>query len=371
MSGIYIHIPFCRKKCFYCNFFSVTHLKQKDVVIDAIIAELFLQKNYLTNTTVETIYFGGGTPTLIGIQSLERILDTIYKNFSVSSNPEITIEANPDDLSLAFSQELKKLCNRLSIGIQSFNETELQFLGRLHHVETAKKAINNVRSAGFENLSLDLIYGINNDIALFQNSLETILLYHPEHISAYTLTCEPNTIFEKMVLQKKRILAADDAIAEQYLYLIEKLRNSGYQHYEISNFSLPDKHSIHNSNYWNGTPYLGVGPAAHSFSGNVRQWNTDVIEKYVKAIQNHEIAAEKEELTEIMHYEEFVMLTLRTTNGISLKEISERFGKKTAEQFMKKIQKYLTAGVIIKKNDVYRIAETSFLISDTIIAGLI
>lgn len=371
MSSIYIHIPFCKQKCFYCNFYSINNLQQINSTVEAIVAELILRKSDLQNSTIETIYFGGGTPTLIGLPLLEKILETVYNNFPVAEKAEITIEANPDDLSLSFLIGLKKICNRLSIGIQSFNDNELQYLGRRHDAETAKNAIENARTAGFDNLSLDLIYGINNDKALFQNSLNTLLTFCPEHISAYTLTCEPNTIFEKLVLQKKRALALEESIFEQYLYLIEKLHDNGYHHYEISNFSIPEKHSKHNSNYWNGTHYLGVGPAAHSFFGNMRRWNTASVEKYVSAVKNHENITERELLTEIMQYEELVMLRLRTANGIALQEIAEKFGEKTARQFVENAQKFLETGEMIEENRHLRIAETSFLISDSIIADLI
>lgn len=370
MSGIYIHIPFCKQKCFYCNFYSISDLKNKHAVIEAIIEELKQRKDYLQQETVETIYFGGGTPTLLDFQNLEKILQTIYQNFSVAENPEITIEANPENLTSNFSKELKQLFNRISIGIQSFNKEELEYIGRLHHIENSKKAIENVRSAGFKNISLDLIYGIQNNLSLFQKSLETLISYQPEHISAYTLTCEPNTIFENLVLKNKRTLASEESIVEQYLYLIEYLKKNNYLHYEISNFSLPDKHSKHNSNYWNEIPYLGVGPSAHSFNKDSRQWNPTSIENYLKAIKENTFEENREFLTRKIQMEEFIMLRLRTTQGLPIQVMSNKFGKEIAEQFHQKAQKYLNTKELYIEDDFYRISEKSLLVSDSIIANL-
>ncbi|MDD4848143.1 MAG: radical SAM family heme chaperone HemW [Bacteroidales bacterium] len=371
MSGIYIHIPFCRQKCYYCNFYSINNLHQKDTLETALIAELSLRQSFLQDSIVETIYFGGGTPTLMGISSLEKILDAIYRRFRVSNQPEITIETNPDDLTLSFSNDLLHLCNRLSIGIQSFNDDELRYLGRQHNAETAIQAISNCRTAGFNNISLDLIYGINNDLISFQKSVATALRFHPEHLSAYALTCEPNTVFSRLIAQKKRSSASDEAVAEQYQYLTEQLKNNGYQHYEISNFSKPDFTSKHNSNYWNGTPYLGIGPSAHSFSGDVREWNSASVTQYVQDLHNGFRPFEQEQLTEVMQFEEMVMLRLRTAQGVDIAEMAEKFGETMAKQWIKKAQKYLSTGDITEHNGCYRIAEKSFLISDAIIVDLV
>lgn len=371
MSGIYIHIPFCRHKCFYCNFYSINHLKRKEDVEKTIVAELSLRKDFLQDSLVETIYFGGGTPTLMGIKSLEHIINTIYQHFHVADEPEITIEANPDDLSFDFSQELRHLCNRLSIGVQSFQDEELQLLGRLHNAETAKNAIQNVRRSGFDNISIDLIYGINNDMERFQKSVETVLAFSPEHLSAYALTCEPHTVLDTLVKRKQHFLASDEAIIDQYRYLIETLKDHHFHHYEISNFALSGYEARHNSSYWNGTPYLGVGPAAHSFSGKIRQWNIASVEQYVQAMESGKWTRESEELTEYMQYEELVMLRLRTSKGVDIQEVNERFGVSIAQQLSQKAQKYIVTGDMVKQNGTYRIAEHAFLISDTIIADLV
>ena len=327
MSGIYIHIPFCKQACHYCDFHFSTSLKKKDDLVNALAKELELRKDEFKNTTVETIYFGGGTPSILTNDELQFLIDSVYKNYNVTENPEITLEANPDDLSkdriIALS---KSPINRLSIGIQSFFESDLKLMNRAHNAEEAKTCLEEATKY-FENISLDLIYGIPgaSNVQWLAN-IEMALSFGVPHISSYALTVEPKTALASFI--KKGIIdnVDDEQAHEQFHMLKEKLEASGFVHYELSNFGKDGYFSKNNSAYWQGKSYLGIGPSAHSFNGKQRGWNVKNNSKYINAIAQHELPIEIETLTQTDQYNEYIMTGLRTIWGVSFRKVEEDFG---------------------------------------------
>tara|TARA_R110002111_G_scaffold4135_1_gene23776 strand:- start:3012 stop:4139 length:1128 start_codon:yes stop_codon:yes gene_type:complete len=327
MAGIYIHIPFCKQACHYCDFHFSTSLKKKDELVNALTKELELRKDEFNNTTVETIYFGGGTPSLLSNDELQFIIDAVYKNYKVSENPEITLEANPDDLSKDRIIELSKSrINRLSIGIQSFFEDDLKLMNRAHNANEAKTCLEEA-TKHFDNISLDLIYGIpgaSNEQWL--KNIEMALSFNVPHISSYALTVEPKTALASFI--KKGVIedVDDEQAHEQFHVLKEKLETSGFVHYELSNFGKDGYFSKNNSAYWQGKSYLGIGPSAHSFNGEQRGWNVKNNSKYINAIAQNELPIEIETLTQTDQYNEYIMTGLRTIWGVSIKKVEENFG---------------------------------------------
>ena len=327
MAGIYIHIPFCKQACHYCDFHFSTSLKRKDELVNALTKELELRKDEFNNTTVETIYFGGGTPSLLSNDELQFIIDAVYKNYKVSENPEITLEANPDDLSKDRIIELSKSrINRLSIGIQSFFEDDLKLMNRAHNANEAKTCLEEA-TKHFDNISLDLIYGIpgaSNEQWL--KNIEMALSFNVPHISSYALTVEPKTALASFI--KKGVIedVDDEQAHEQFHVLKEKLEASGFVHYELSNFGKDGYFSKNNSAYWQGKSYLGIGPSAHSFNGKQRGWNVKNNSKYINAIAQNELPIEIETLTQTDQYNEYIMTGLRTIWGVSIKKVEENFG---------------------------------------------
>ena len=286
MSGLYIHIPFCKSKCGYCGFYSLPSLKLKDRFLEALKEEVFLRKNYLNNQTITTIYFGGGTPSLLTADEIREILHLIKDTFAVAPNAEITLEANPDTLSLEYLQALRNLgINRLSIGIQSFFDNDLQYLSRKHDSHHAQQCLDWAKQASFDNISIDLIYGLpTSDAEQWNKNLDIFFAYGLPHLSAYALTLEPNSILTKQIELGKALPVNEDDALRDYDILCRRAKENGYLHYEISNFCRRGMHSKHNASYWFGTPYLGLGPSAHSFDGNSRQWNISNIEEYCGAL---------------------------------------------------------------------------------------
>ena len=329
MSGIYIHIPFCKQACHYCDFHFSTSLKKKDEMILALAKEIEMRKSEFQNEIVETIYFGGGTPSILPISDLKFLIDEVYRNYKVAENPEITVEANPDDLSEERIIELSKnKVNRLSIGIQSFFEDDLKLMNRAHNSEEAQKCLE-IATQYFDNISLDLIYGIpGSSNEKWKQNIEKALSFGIPHISSYALTVEPKTALDKFI-QKGIIKAPDDEVAqEQFHILVATLKENGFIHYELSNFSKPDYFSKNNSSYWLGKKYIGIGPSAHSYDGKNRGWNISNNGLYIKSIQANEIPIETENLTETDRYNEYIMTGLRTIWGVSLARIEQEFGEK-------------------------------------------
>ena len=328
-AGIYIHIPFCKQACHYCDFHFSTSLKKKDEMILALAKEIEMRKSEFQNEIVETIYFGGGTPSILPISDLKFLIDEVYRNYKVAENPEITVEANPDDLSEERIIELSKnKVNRLAIGIQSFFEDDLKLMNRAHNSEEAQKCLE-IATQYFDNISLDLIYGIpGSSNEKWKQNIEKALSFGIPHISSYALTVEPKTALDKFI-KKGIIKQPDDEVAqEQFHILVATLKENGFIHYELSNFSKPDYFSKNNSSYWLGKKYIGIGPSAHSYDGKNRGWNISNNGLYIKSIQANEIPIETENLTETDRYNEYIMTGLRTIWGVSLARIEQEFGEK-------------------------------------------
>ncbi|MDH5367588.1 MAG: radical SAM family heme chaperone HemW [Cyclobacteriaceae bacterium] len=352
MAGIYIHIPFCRQACYYCDFHFSTSLSLKEKMVKAIMHELKMQYEYLSEKLINTIYFGGGTPSLLSESELNSILDVIYQNFNVSNNPEITLEANPDDLSLEKLKTLKRLgINRLSIGVQSFHEPHLNYLNRIHTSFEATNCINNARLAGFKNISIDLIYGLpSNNHDIWLNDLDVAIKLNVEHISSYCLTIEEKTVFGNWVKKGKISSVEDDFSAQQFEIMVDILQDNGFEQYEVSNFSKPELHSQHNSNYWQQVSYLGVGPGAHSFNGKVRQYNISNNPNYLKAINNNEIPYTLDELSINDFINERILISLRTKWGLDTSILKNHHGY----DLLKEKSEYIKQ---LKNNDMATINE--------------
>ncbi|MEO1260805.1 MAG: radical SAM family heme chaperone HemW [Bacteroidota bacterium] len=369
MAGIYLHIPFCKQACHYCNFHFSTSLKYKEEMVSAMLRELDLQKNYLEGDEVETVYFGGGTPSLLDKQDLERFFDKIYSLFPVSQLPEITLEANPDDLSEEKIKALKSTpINRFSIGIQSFFEEDLTFMNRAHNAQEAEACIKNAQDAGFENLTVDLIYGSPTTPDLnWEKNIEKIIAFNIPHVSCYCLTVEPNTALDHFVKKGKAKPVDEEQAERQFNYLIKILNSENFDHYEISNFGKKGFYSKHNSNYWNGKKYVGIGPSAHSFNGKSRQWNIANNAKYMRSLKEKKLNYEIEILTPEQQYNEYIMTALRTMWGIDFNKIKEM---KFENHFIKNINSFLKKELIIKKENCFILNDKAKFLADGIAAEL-
>tara|TARA_R110002073_G_scaffold336208_1_gene530996 strand:- start:145702 stop:146871 length:1170 start_codon:yes stop_codon:yes gene_type:complete len=352
MSGIYIHIPFCKQACHYCDFHFSTSLKRKDELVHALIQEMVLRKAELQDSTVETIYFGGGTPSLLTVEELQLLINTVYEHFNVIEDPEITIEANPDDLmdkqaSPSIFEAYKAIgINRLSIGIQSFFEDDLKSMNRAHSSEEAKECLAQA-TRHFDNITIDLIYGIPNmSVEKWNKNLEIAFDFGIRHISSYALTVEPKTALD-VFIKKGSYPPINETLALQHFnHLVEKTHEQGFVHYEISNFGKPNYFSKHNTSYWLGKAYLGLGPSAHSFNGNQRSWNISNNTKYIKSIQQNELPSEKEALSDKDKFNEQIMTGLRTIWGVSLTKIEADFGVDYKNQLLKTAQKFIQQGLL-------------------------
>ena len=371
MSGIYIHIPFCKQACHYCDFHFSTSLKKKSELVSALQNELVLRKNELPNEPIKTIYFGGGTPSLLNLEELTAIFKTIYTEFTIAENPEITLEANPDDLSEEKINELaNSKINRLSIGVQSFFEVDLKLMNRAHNAEEALNSIKLARSK-FDNISVDLIYGIpgmSNE--RWQKNIQILLDLDIPHISSYSLTVEPNTALQKFI-EKGKIKPVDDAAAAQHFETLRTvLKNAGFEHYEFSNYGKPGYFSQNNTAYWLGKPYLGIGPSAHSYDGNSRKWNIANNTLYIKAIERSELPLEVEELSITDRYNEYIMTRLRTYFGVDLVEVESKFGKEYLEYLKEQSVVLFEKEFLRIENNVMHITEKGTFLSDGIAADL-
>ncbi|MBL7861326.1 MAG: radical SAM family heme chaperone HemW [Cyclobacteriaceae bacterium] len=323
MAGLYIHIPFCKQACYYCDFHFSTNQSQRRELIELIAREIALQRQYLNANPLDTIYWGGGTPSMLTAFELDLLVDAIHKNFSIVMHPEVTLEANPDDLSPEKLALLKTVgINRLSIGIQSFDDNILKFLNRAHRTSEAIQCIHQARKAGFDNISIDLIYSIpGQDDALLNKNLATALALNPEHISAYSLTVEEKTVFGRWASQGKLTAMAEDVSAQQFLLVMDTLGLHGYDHYEISNYCRPGFESKHNTSYWQQKPYLGVGPSAHSFDSVSRQCNVSNNYHYASALRENRLPFDREVLTPANKINEYIFTSLRTRPGCNLQHL--------------------------------------------------
>lgn len=342
MAGLYIHIPFCKQACYYCDFHFSTSLKKKDALIETLKREIQIRKEELANQIVETIYFGGGTPSLLTNAELEGLINEIYQNYTVIENPEITLEANPDDLTTKRINTLSGTqINRLSIGIQSFYEDDLKSMNRAHNANEAKACLKEATKL-FDNITIDLIYGIPNmSLTKWNDNLQMIFDFGVKHISSYALTVEPKTALDSFI-KKGTYPPIDESLALQHFnHLVAKTEQLGFVHYEISNFGQPGYFSKHNISYWQGKPYLGIGPSAHSFNQKARSWNVANNAQYIKAIQSNELPSTTERLSDNDLYNEYIMTGLRTVWGVSLIKIEKDFGEQLKKQLLKSIQPFV------------------------------
>lgn len=372
MAGIYLHIPFCKQKCNYCDFYKEVSQHATDQFTEALVSELRLRAVYLNSASVRTIYFGGGTPSVVRYDQFQKIFDVLHSEYNIDPSAEITLEANPDDLNPAYLAMLKRLpFNRLSIGIQSFDDKELRSVNRRHTAQQAIQAVHDAREAGFRNLSIDLIYGLpGQTMEQWKYNLERAFELHPEHISAYGLTYEEGTGLWKQRARGKVVEVADEVMLQMYRYMLLQMNDKGYDDYEISNFALPGYRSQHNSSYWQLTPYLGVGPSAHSYDGISREWNIANLQRYIDGIEAGNPFTEKEVLTEQDAFNDFVMVKLRTKEGINLTETEERFGEKMKHWLIRQSNTYLRSQHLMLVEDSLRLSLEGIEISNRIIADL-
>ena len=390
MAGVYIHIPFCKSKCGYCGFYSLPSLKLKDRFLEALKEEMVLRKDYLRpSETVDTIYFGGGTPSLLSIEEIKDLLQLIRDTYSIHPQAEITLEANPDTLSLEYLQGLRTIgINRLSIGIQSFFDNDLQYLGRRHDAHHAQQCLDWAKLAGFENISIDLIYGLpTSNAEQWNRNLDVFFACHLPHLSAYALTLEPNSILTKQIELGKALPINDDDALRDYEILCRRTQENGYLHYEISNYCRQGMHSKHNASYWFGTPYLGLGPSAHSFDGTSRQWNVASVEQYTAASRHCEEeprsnpedtmsrlprfarndakrVQEKETLSPEQQYDEYVMLRLRTHWGIDLKWLKREMDERFSTYCEQRAQPLIAQGRLSQTREFLYLTDEQMLFAD-------
>ena len=381
MSGIYIHIPFCKQACHYCDFHFSTNLKKKDEMVLALAKEIEMRKSEFQDEIVETIYFGGGTPSILQIEDLKFLIDAVYRNFKVVENPEITVEANPDDLTENRIIELSKnKVNRLSIGIQSFFEDDLKLMNRAHNVEEAKNYLE-IATQYFDNISIDLIYGIPDSSQSGEQAkqmsnekwlqnIETALSFGVPHISSYALTVEPKTALHSFI-QKGIIPQPDDEVAQEHFQiLVDKLSENGFIHYELSNFGKENYFSKNNSSYWLGKKYIGIGPSAHSYDGKNRGWNISNNSLYIKSIQENKLPIEIETLTKTDRYNEYIMTGLRTIWGVSFERIEQEFGKTYLDYLNQQAAKFIEDHLLFVDDNILRTTKKGKFLSDGIASDL-
>lgn len=364
MAGIYIHIPFCNSKCAYCGFYSIPSQKRKAEFLEALKQEMVSRKDYLHGEAVETIYFGGGTPSILKVEEIENLLGLIQEYYSVEANAEITLEANPDTLSMEYLQGLRAIgINRLSIGIQSFFDDDLRYLSRRHDAGHARQCIQLAKDAGFDNISIDLIYGLPTSNAdQWSRNLDLFFEMEIPHLSAYALTLEPNSILTKQIEMGKVLPINEEDAVRDYEVLFRRAAENGYLHYEISNFCKPGKHSRHNSSYWFGIPYAGFGPSAHSFDGTSRQWNVASLERYGES--------EREALSPEQIYDEYVMLRLRTLWGIDLKYMKREMGERFSDYCERQAEPLIAEGRLSRTREFLYLNDEQMLFADGVAEAL-
>lgn len=372
MAGIYLHIPFCKQQCHYCDFHFSTSLKNKEAVVQALLAEIKLQQDYLAREEISSIYFGGGTPSLLSEKELMLLFEHLHQHFSIHSEAEITLEANPDDLNAKKIQALRHTpINRFSIGVQSFQDADLQFMNRAHTGEEALSSIKGVQDAGWENITIDLIYGSPTltDVDWSKNMTTALDLEVP-HISAYALTVEEKTALHHFIKQKKCAPVDEAQSARQFQQLMQTLEKAGFIQYEISNFGKEGFFAQHNSSYWKGAHYLGLGPSAHSFNGKSRQWNIANNVRYIQSIQKGEIPFEAEQLNETQRYNDYILTALRTIWGVNLPFLKSHFSPLLFDYLSHSAKKWIESGHILRFSKKLTLSEKGKLMADNIAADL-
>jgi oxygen-independent coproporphyrinogen III oxidase len=373
LAGIYIHIPFCKQACNYCNFHFSVSLKHKVAFTEALLKEIVSPTQFITDNTIETIYFGGGTPSLLTKADLKAIFEVLHNRFDIAKDAEITLEANPDDITVDVLKTWKHIgINRLSVGLQSFNEAELKWMNRAHNATQSLKCLDDIQAVGFSNFSVDLIYGspLQTDEDLKQN-FQLIASKNIPHISCYALTVENGTLLNKKIQEKKSPNVDAEKQAEQFHLLLKLMEDAGYEQYEISNFCKLGYRSKHNSSYWQGKPYFGFGPSAHSFDGkNNRRWNIANNSLYIQSLAKNIIPYETEILTDEQCVNEYVMTALRTIEGINLEVVEKRFGIKNKERVLFEAEKYLKQGKLKEESRCLKLTNKGKFFADGIAADL-
>lgn len=373
MAGIYIHIPFCRKRCFYCDFYKTTAVVKKPLLLQALHRETDLRSGYLGGEPVHTIYFGGGTPSVLTIRELEAIMEQLMRSFPVGQGLETTLEANPDDLTRAYLNELKNIgINRLSLGIQSFSDNDLKKMNRRHSAVQAVHSVYEAAEAGFSSISIDLIYGLPGlSLHQWERNLQKAVKLPVNHISAYHLTYHEGTkFFDWLKTGRLRELHEDDSLA-QFELLMDITKDAGFEQYEISNFARQKAYSKHNSSYWGGSQYLGLGPSAHSYNGNSRQWNVSDLDAYISSVNDGEPAFEREVLTETNKINDYLITRIRTRWGISLNFLETQFGEPVSRQIVQSAQSFLSSGHLQQDGDRISLTRKGIMISDEIMLALV
>lgn len=370
---IYIHIPFCKQKCSYCNFHFSTSLNFKDEMLRAMKTELLLRKDELQNRTLKSLYFGGGTPSILSVDEINSLIDEALRYFSFEKDIEITLEANPDDLDKSFLKQLAGTpVNRLSIGTQSFFEEDLKLMNRAHTASEAEGSIKRAQDFGFENLSIDLIYGSpTSNLEIWKENLNKTIALEVPHISSYALTVEPKTALENWISKGKVKSPKEEEQNREFYYLSDFLKDNGFEHYEVSNFAKPGFYSRHNSSYWKYQEYLGIGPSAHSYNGfDVRSWNVANNQQYIKKLNDKLLAKEEEILSKEDQFNEMIMIGLRTIWGVDLTSLKNKFSDRLLEHFQTEIKTKIEEGILIIENDHLKIPEKHWFMADGIASDL-
>lgn len=373
MAGIYLHIPFCKRRCIYCDFYSTTMDGRKDEYISALCHELSMRQHYLEDERIKTIYWGGGTPSQLEERHFRTVFDTLARHYELQPDAEITLEANPDDLTPAYIHMLRRLpFNRISIGIQTFDDETLRLLHRRHTAAQAIDAVRRCQDTGFENISIDLMYGLPKEsLQSWEHDLCQAISLHVQHLSAYHLIYEEGTELWRLRRQHRVEEVDEDSSLAFFNLLMDKMKQAGFEHYEISNFALPGRYSQHNSSYWDGTKYMGCGAAAHSFNGVSRQWNIASLELYIKGIREGTIPAEVEQLDVHTRYNDRIITAIRTSKGLLLPALEKEFGKELHDFCLRNARPYLIQGKLTIENDWLRLTRAGIFISDGIMSDLL
>lgn len=370
---IYIHIPFCKQKCSYCNFHFSTSLNFKDDMLAAMKKEIFLRKDELHNKSLQSLYFGGGTPSVLSADEIKSLIDEVLKYFSFEKDIEITLEANPDDLDKNFLKGLSdSVVNRLSIGTQSFFEADLKLMNRAHTANEAEDSIKRAQDFGFENLSIDLIYGSpTSNLEIWKENLHKTIALEVPHISSYALTVEPKTALENWISKGKVMSPKEEEQNREFYYLSDFLKDRGFEHYEVSNFARPGFYSRHNSSYWKYKEYLGIGPSAHSYNGSdIRSWNVANNQQYIKKLNASLLAKEEELLSREDQFNEMIMIGLRTIWGVDLESLKEKFNDRILEHFQREIKQKLDEEILVIEDNHLKIPEKHWFMADGIASDL-
>ena len=368
MAGLYVHIPFCKSRCIYCAFYSTTSAGMEEKYVSALCSELDLRSDYCSSEW-QTVYIGGGTPSTLSQEQLQRL----FSHIDCSHAKEVTIECNPDDITPSFASLLASLpVNRVSMGAQTFDDSRLGFLRRRHNAAEVVNAVSTLRDAGIDNISIDLIYGFPGEsLKQWDDDITAALSLGVEHLSAYCLSYEEGTPLYRMLKEGKVEESDDELTRAMYYRLIDRLAAAGYEHYEISNFALPGRRALHNSNYWNSTPYMGIGAAAHSYNITSRQWNISDLRKYISEVENGHLPFELETLDITERYNDTVMLSLRTCDGIDLADLKSRFGTDLHSYLLRQARKYEESGLLVHEHDRLRLSRNGLYVSDMVITDLL